>query len=136
MVAFESTGPVCFIRLERLAIAKCHALMNDVIHENRQYVRRSLKSRVTVVFRASREHLGTLVDVSEQGIGVTSYKPNLAGESYELALLHLPDEQNVPRLVAFDAQCVWCRQISGANYVSGFSLTEISDAARNIFAKL
>ncbi len=126
-----------FIRLEYLPSAKCKShTMNDVISENRRYVRRSLKSRVTVVRREPREHLGTLVDVSEHGIGVTGYTPNRPGERYPLALLHLPEEPDGSRLVPFDAQCAWCRQISEANYVSGFSLTDLPDAARAVFDKL
>ena len=72
------------------------------------------------------------MDASQQGIGITGYLPCEPGKLYELALLHLPEQQDQGRLAEFDAECVWSRQISGAHYVSGFELREVSGAARTI----
>jgi len=110
--------------------------MNDEIANNRRYVRRSLKSRVTVVTRSDNEHVGTLVDVSEGGFGITCYQPCSPADVYSLALMHLPEEHDSPRLAELEAKCMWCRRISAAHYVSGFALQSISEPARHLLDTL
>ena len=110
--------------------------MNDEIANNRRYVRRSLKSRVTVVTRTDNEHLGTLVDVSQEGFGITCYQPCAPEDVYPLALMHLPEEHGRQRLAELEAKCIWCRRISAANYVSGFALLSISEPARHLLDTL
>ena len=110
--------------------------MNDEFANNRRYVRRSLKSRVTVVTQSRREHVGTLVDVSEQGFGITCYQPCNPDDVYALALMHLPEEQDSPRLAELEARCIWCRRISAAHYVSGFALNSVSEPARQLLDAL
>lgn len=110
--------------------------MNEFIEDNRRYIRRSAKSRVTVVNRGSSEHLGTLVDVSEEGFGIAGFTPCDAGTSYALALLHLPTEIGAPRVVDFEAECKWCRKISTSSFASGFALSEIPSAVRKVFDSL
>jgi hypothetical protein len=110
--------------------------MDDEIANNRRYVRRSLKSRVTVVTGAGAEHVGTLVDVSEEGFGITCYQPCTPEAVYSLALMHLPDEHDGQRLADLEARCIWCRRISAAHYVSGFAVQTISDQARHLLDTL
>lgn len=110
--------------------------MNDELANNRRYVRRSLKSRVTVVTRDGNEHLGTLVDASEEGFGITCYQPCTPAHVYSLALMHLPDEHGGQRLAELEARCIWCRRISAAHYVSGFAVQTISAAARELLDAL
>jgi len=110
--------------------------VNDEIANNRRYVRRSLKSRVTVVKRANNEHLGTLVDVSQEGFGITCYQPCTPQQVYALALMHLPEEHDGERLAELEGQCIWCRRISAAHYVSGFAVHTISESARQLMDTL
>jgi len=110
--------------------------MNDDLANNRRYVRRSLKSRITVVSREAGEHVGTVVDVSREGFGITCYQPCTPDDVYSLALMHLPEEHDGQRLADLEAKCIWCRRISAAHYVSGFALHTISDPARQLLDTL
>ncbi len=110
--------------------------MNDELANNRRYVRRSLKSRVTVVTQAGREHVGTLVDVSEHGFGITCYHPCTPGDVQMLALLHLPQDHDGGRLAGLEAKCVWCRRIGATHYASGFAMQTVSEPARRLLEQL
>ena len=110
--------------------------MNDVIADNRRYVRRSLKSRITLVTRADKRHVGTLVDVSKQGIGITSYQPCDPRHIYEFELLKLPERYDEKRMVSVRVECKWVRQISAAHYACGFAIHEASPEASALLETL
>ena len=51
-------------------------------------------------------------------------------------LTHWSVSPDGERLAELEAQCIWCRRISAAHYVSGFAVETVSDSARQLMDTL
>ena len=86
--------------------------------EKRKLKRKHLRHQLMVFDRNTDELTGYLVDITPEGIMLTTKHPVEVGATFNLRMA-LPDKIRGSRQVAFDAQSVWCRK----DAITGFCKT-------------
>ena len=70
--------------------------------------------------------VGQLVDITTQGMKLTSQHPVETNASFELRMV-LPDTINGERKITFDTESIWCtKDINPKYYSIGFEFRQIS----------
>ena len=106
---------------------------------NRSQTRRELRTRVRIrlaVYDArGRSILGVIRDISDTGLRLATYSPDVAKSGVFLIRAE-PFDQVKP--FRFKAACRWVspREHERTYYLAGFEITEISDEARSELRKL
>ncbi len=94
--------------------------------EKRKLKRRHLIYYLSVYDRNTEELVGQLVDITTEGIMLTSEKPMEPG--VDLALkMNLPEEINGNNHITFDAKSLWCKKDVNPNFFAiGLEFIDIS----------
>jgi len=103
------------------------------VDERRQYVRKSLHSKVSVFERNTHQYVGLLADYSVDGFMVAStVQPVEIGQHCEYMLLVQPPMEACATRVSVNADCTWCEQTSPSIYGIGFHVDNISEEAQRV----
>ena len=86
--------------------------------DKRKPQRKHLRHQLMVFDRNTDELTGYLVNITPEGIMLTTRNPVEVGATFNLRMA-LPDKIRGSRQVAFDAQSVWCRK----DAITGFCKT-------------
>lgn len=106
----------------------------DAPDDRRAYVRKSLKSTVSVFDRDSNQYIGLVADYSDEGLLITSsITPIQVGKIYHFMLLvqssHGMDDTD---RASVDAVSVWCERTSPSFYGTGFKLQLLPSQAKKL----
>jgi macrodomain Ter protein organizer (MatP/YcbG family) len=106
------------------------------MNERRQQPRRRPSARYEVLNRLTDELLGTLMDVSAEGIQLAGYSPAHVNTEYSCTM-RLPYEIAGRRRVRFEARCQWCRKskVPGV-WTTGYKLTNVAPRERDILREV
>lgn len=95
--------------------------------EKRKLQREHLRHHLMVFDRNTDEITGYLVDITPEGIMLTSKNPVELNTTFNLRML-LPDKIKGSRQIAFDAQSIWSRKDTTRGfYETGFKMLEIGN---------
>ena len=97
------------------------------MHERRKLKRKHLRHHLMIFDRNTDEITGYLVDLTPEGVMLTSKSPVKIGATFNLRMA-LPDKIRGSWRVAFDARSVWSRKdaITGF-YKTGFRVLELTN---------
>jgi len=101
--------------------------------DQRQFTRKSLRCMVSV-FNDAGESMGNLVDYSEGGVMVASYSPIAVDETFEFAMVDIPNNIGRKRTGKITLQSIWSRQLTNTMFGTGFKLIKADDQAKTMFA--
>ena len=97
------------------------------MRDKRKLKRRHLIYYLHVQERASGAPIGSLVDISTEGIMIMREQPIELGTMLELKIM-LESEMNDKQFLCFDAKVLRCeKSINGTNYDIGCKLLNLSD---------
>jgi hypothetical protein len=97
------------------------------MRDKRKLKRRHLIYYLHVQERASGKPIGSLVDISTEGIMIMSEQPIELGTVLELKIM-LESEMSDKQFLYFDAKVLRCeKSINGTNYDIGCKLLNLSD---------
>jgi len=103
------------------------------VDERRQYVRKSLHSKVSVFERNTNSYVGLLADYSVGGFMVASTVQSVeVGQHCEYMLLVQSSMEAGATRVSVDADCTWCEQTSPSLCGIGFHVDSISEEAQRV----
>ena len=90
--------------------------------ELRRIERRQLSRYLQVFNRNTGKPMGSIGNISLDGLMLVSQWPMLVGACFDLCL-HVPGEQGVERVIDFQAECMWSREdVTPGTFDSGFAL--------------
>lgn len=101
--------------------------------DQRQFIRKSLHTMVSVFDTESNRFLGTLVDYSESGIMLSTYQPLAKNQTYRFTIVDLPNNIGRKRTGHIHVENVWCDRLNTTMFGSGFKLIESDDSAIAMF---
>lgn len=101
--------------------------------DQRQFVRKSLHTMVSVFDTDTSQFLGVLVDYSTTGLMISSYQPLNSQNRYRFTIVDLPNNIGRKRTGHIEVESVWCDQINQTMFGSGYKLVEADDAATAMF---
>ena len=95
--------------------------------ERRKDQRKQTDHFFGVFDRETGEFIGKLIDLSARGMMLQAVLKMDAGSIYEFRI-DLPKPVAGKRFLAFDAECIWCRESTSSkdNYDVGFEITEMN----------
>jgi len=95
--------------------------------EKRRIQRKHLRHQLMVFDRNTDELTGYLVDITPEGIMLTTKNPVEVGITFNLRMA-LPDKIRGSRQVIFDAQSIWCRKEALTRFCkTGLKVLEITN---------
>ncbi|MGI9277567.1 MAG: hypothetical protein ACR2PT_22295 [Endozoicomonas sp.] len=91
--------------------------------ERRQIKRHQLNEYLTVFNRNTMREMGSIGNISSNGLMMISTVPVLIGAVYSMRII-LPDDKDAePVFIDFEARCHWCRPDVGPGFFdSGYSI--------------
>lgn len=101
--------------------------------DQRQFIRKSLHTMVSVFDTDSGKFLGVLVDYSETGIMISTYQPLENGQHYRFTIVDLPNNIGRKRTGHIQVENVWCDRLNTTMFGSGYRLIQSDDAAISMF---
>lgn len=108
----------------------------EPVKEKRQLKRRSLVFYLTVTFRDTDEVVGQLVDLTHEGMMLSSTHTIEKDEVFPLSIT-LPEPILHYKKLSIDAACRWIRPEAQPGHVAmGFEFFNLSDDARLLIARL
>lgn len=99
----------------------------------RQFLRKSLDSTVSVFESESHEYVGLLVDCSERGCMISSASPLPTATEYHFTIVDLPVSISSKRSGNLTLKAMWSDKITATMYGTGFELVNSSDKAKLMF---
>jgi len=105
------------------------AIMNEIKSlERRNLDRLKLFYYLRVYIQSSRELIGSVVDISMQGMKIISEKSFALESRFSFSIL-LPEGSILGESISLEAQCRWCKDASlEGSYEAGFEFTEKVDS--------
>ncbi len=106
------------------------------MREKRRLKRKQLIYYLNVFDRNSGERVGQLVNITTEGLMLTSEAPVKTNTVFQLRLV-LPEEIKGREQITFDARSMWCtKSVNPEFYDIGFQLVNISQEAAQIIESL
>ncbi len=104
--------------------------------EKRRLKRKHLIYYLSVFDRNTAERIGQLVNITTEGIMLTTEEPMESGLIFQMKMV-LPEEIKGIEEVTFDARSMWCRKsVNPDFYDIGFQLLDISTEHTKIVQNL
>ena len=95
--------------------------------ERRSLIRHQLHEYLTVYNRNTLREMGSIGNISSNGLMLISAVPVLIGAIYNMRIV-LPDAEGGERYLDFDARCHWCKPDVGPEFFdSGYSIVHAGD---------
>lgn len=95
--------------------------------EKRKLKRKHLRHQLMIFDRNTDELTGYLLDITPEGIMLTTKNPIEVGATFNLRMA-LPDKIRGSRQVVFDALSVWCRKEAVTDFFkTGLEVLEITN---------
>ena len=95
--------------------------------ERRGLVRHQLCDYLTVYNRNTMREMGSIGNISSNGLMLISTVPVLIGAIYNMRIM-LPDGEGGLTMIDFDARCHWCKpDVSPEYFDSGYSIVDGND---------
>jgi len=104
------------------------------MNDQRQFVRKTLSTQVTLFDKHTQQYTGFMVDYSDGGIMMACYQPLEVQKTYEFIMMDLPNNIGRKRMGHITLNSVWCKQISPTQFGVGFMLVEMDEGAKTMFA--
>lgn len=104
----------------------------DMGAENRREPRVQLDVAVSVFDRESGEYVGLMVNVSSQGVMITSSKELKVDQVFQFALTKHPEQKQVSIMPVFIAKSVWSSSAGERFFNTGFEMMDSTIAAREL----
>lgn len=101
--------------------------------DQRRFTRKSLHCMVSV-FNEAGESMGNLVDYSHGGVMVASYLPIPLDQTFDFAMVDLPNNIGRKRTGKITLKSVWTHQLTNTMFGTGFELIEADERAKEMFA--
>ncbi len=98
----------------------------------RQFLRKSLNCTVSL-FDEQFKCIGVMVDYSESGIMISSYKTIEVEKNFSLNMVDLPKYSGNKRTGKIEVQSVWCHKIDRSQFGTGFKLINSDENAKVMF---
>ena len=90
--------------------------------ERRKIKRHQLNEYLTVFNRNTMREMGSIGNISSNGLMLVSTVPVLIGAVYSMRVI-LPDTGSEPSFIDFEARCHWCKPDVGPDFFdSGYSI--------------
>jgi len=105
----------------------------NYMKDQRQFIRKSLHTMVSVFDTDNGKFLGVLVDYSDSGVMISTYQPMKKNASYRFTIVDLPNNIGRKRTGHIEVENVWCDRLNTTLFGSGYKLIESDDAAIAMF---
>lgn len=105
------------------------------MRDNRKFMRHTLNSTVSVFNNHNHEYLGIVVDVSEEGLMVSSAMPLACDTDYILLITDAPVNGGSRHSGSIRARSVWSNKINSTMYGTGFHIESKSEQASAMFKR-
>jgi len=100
--------------------------------EHRRETRVKLDCAVSVFDRETSDYIGLMVNVSSQGLMITSSKELKMDHVYQFALTKHPEHRQVSAMPVFIARSVWSSPVGEHFFNTGFEMLDSTFAAREL----
>ncbi|MRI33796.1 pilus assembly protein PilZ [Endozoicomonas sp. OPT23] len=95
--------------------------------ERREITRHHLAECLTIYNRNTMKEMGSIGNISSNGLMLISTVPVLMGAIYSMRII-LPEADGKIRFIDFDARCHWCKPDVGPEFFdSGYSIVNAED---------
>ncbi len=95
--------------------------------ERREITRLHLAECLTIYNRNTMKEMGSIGNISSNGLMLISTVPVLMGAIYSMRII-LPESDSKVRFIDFDARCHWCKPDVGPEFFdSGYSIVNAGD---------
>ena len=101
--------------------------------DQRQFIRKSLHTMVSVFDTESGKFLGVLVDYSESGIMISTYQPLHPNQQYRFTIVDLPNNIGRKRTGHIQVESAWSAQLNTTMFGSGYRLIQSDESANAMF---
>lgn len=98
-------------------------------------MRHTLNSTVSVFNNHNHEYLGIVVDVSEEGLMLSSAMPLECDKDYILQIIDAPVNGGTRQTGSLRARAVWSDKINSTMYGTGFEIESKSEQASAMFKR-
>ncbi|MCP5326339.1 MAG: PilZ domain-containing protein [Oceanospirillaceae bacterium] len=105
------------------------------MRDQRKFMRHTLNSTVSVFNNHNHEYLGIVVDISEQGLMVSSAMPLECDKKYILQIVDAPVNGGGRHSGSISARAVWSAKINSTMYGTGFEIESRSEQASAMFKR-
>lgn len=100
--------------------------------EHRREPRVKLDCAVSVFDRETSDYVGLMVNVSSQGVMITSSKELKLDQVFQFALTKHPEHRQVAAMPVFIARSVWSKPVGEHFFNTGFEMLDSTIASREL----
>jgi hypothetical protein len=104
--------------------------------DKRTTKRKKLVYYMKIINRDTNKPFGKLVDLTSEGIMITSENPIEVNQVFHLKL-HLPPEFSSRKFIVLEVKSCWCRpEVGHGQYGAGFQLINVSGVNLDLIKRL
>ena len=100
--------------------------------DQRIHPRTILSSTVSVFDKNTSEYIGLLVDVSDEGVMLSSYLPLTEHSQIEVDIVEIPKGDGSRRTGTIKLEVVWSHSISSSMHGNGCRIIDMNAATRSM----